>query len=136
MWKKGQSGNPAGRKKNDAAQLFRKAVAKHLPEIWETLIKQAKAGDTQAIKIIFDRTVYALKPASPPVELDRPPADGSFKAVAEVICEMMSEGRLSPTTASDALAALSEAVRISDFEAVKADLAAWREAQAAQGRAR
>jgi len=70
MWKKGRSGNPAGRKPGTGAvAALRVALAEHVPAIIETLASAAKAGDTAAAKLILERVVPPLKTEELPVSL-------------------------------------------------------------------
>lgn len=71
MFKKGISGNPAGRPKNkpSKASQIRKSLEGDIPEITIKLVELAKAGDIQAIKIILDRICPSLKPVASHVKL-------------------------------------------------------------------
>jgi hypothetical protein len=61
----GQSGNPAGRPKNKpAAETIRKRITRHLPEILEVLIREARAGDVQAAKVLLDHVGSPLSSTS------------------------------------------------------------------------
>ena len=70
-WKPGQSGNPNGRPKgsNNKLTLLREAVlanAEHIVlENWEDLVQTtvalAKAGDSTALKILWDRVIPAKR---------------------------------------------------------------------------
>lgn len=64
-WQKGQTGNPNGRPSTGRAlsEMLRKALAKKGPDglthraaVVNQLIALARAGDLDAIKVIFDRT--------------------------------------------------------------------------------
>ena len=62
-FKKGQSGNPAGRKPGlSKLGKIRQGLEAALPEILEALTAQAKAGDPQAAKLLLDRVLPSLKP--------------------------------------------------------------------------
>jgi hypothetical protein len=72
-WKKGESGNPNGKKPGQTARgRFRAQVEAALPEIVDNVLQQARDGDMQAVKLILDRCVPALKPTSDPVALPSP----------------------------------------------------------------
>lgn len=59
----GQSGNPAGRPKNKvSAVTLRNRITRHLPEILDVLIQEARAGDVAAAKVLLD---HACPPSSP-----------------------------------------------------------------------
>ena len=62
-FKKGQSGNPAGRKPGPSKiGKIRQGLEAHLPEILSALIAGAKAGDPAAAKLLLDRVLPSLKP--------------------------------------------------------------------------
>lgn len=64
-WVKGQSGNPAGRKKGSGAtSALREQVAQGLPKLVEVLMSQALKGDLKAAEIILDR-VWPRSKAEP-----------------------------------------------------------------------
>ena len=63
-WKKGQSGNPNGRRAKGlaTAERLRNALVNELPAILEVVVKNAKAGDLNAARTILERVL-----APPPV---------------------------------------------------------------------
>jgi hypothetical protein len=69
-WAKGVSGNPAGRKpgSGEVAKL-RAGLGQRLPEILEVLVGRALEGDVGALKLVLERVLPALRPASPAVPL-------------------------------------------------------------------
>jgi hypothetical protein len=57
-WKKGQSGNPSGKRKGTvslAATISRNLTPKTANAIVKKLFTMAKAGDIQAIKLVLER---------------------------------------------------------------------------------
>jgi hypothetical protein len=62
-FKKGTSGNPAGRKPGTVTKVgkLRAGIEAHVPGILETLAELAKGGDVQAAKILLDRVLPALR---------------------------------------------------------------------------
>lgn len=71
LWKKGESGNPTGRPKGSKNRLtlLREAVLADAEELvlekWEDLVRKtiqlAEAGDTTALKILWDRMIPSRK---------------------------------------------------------------------------
>lgn len=62
-FKKGQSGNPAGRQKGDShAGKLRKALENDLPDIIQSVVDAAKGGGMQAARLLLDRSISAMKP--------------------------------------------------------------------------
>ena len=55
QWKPGESGNPNGRPKKGEALTDKLREKVDATELSEWLIKEAKSGDIQAIKYVFDR---------------------------------------------------------------------------------
>jgi hypothetical protein len=62
MWKRGQSGNPAGRPPGfgEVARL-RAQLAEALPEVLDAVVRAARSGDMQACRLIMERTIAPLK---------------------------------------------------------------------------
>lgn len=111
-FKKGQSGNPAGRPvgiPNPATRL-RQTIANDLPEIIETLVANAKNGDTQAASLLLSRCLPPLRPQSEP-EVVTVTGEG-LAARADAISEAAVRGDISPTTAAELMQMLSGQARV------------------------
>lgn len=66
-FKKGESGNPAGKPKGaNKTQKIRDRLMTAVPDILAALVDQAKTGDVAAAKAILERTLPALKPETRP----------------------------------------------------------------------
>lgn len=100
-FKPGQSGNPAGKSPGQTPRaLFRKLVGDNLQVIVETLVNNAKAGDTAAAKVLTDRLVPALKPTSDSMSLK---VSGTLSEQGAAIVAAMTTGKVTPEQAKSAM---------------------------------
>ncbi|MFZ2220163.1 MAG: DUF5681 domain-containing protein [Rhodoferax sp.] len=100
-FKKGQSGNPAGKQPGTTSRArFRKLVDTDLPGIVQTLVANAKAGDTQAAKVLLDRLIPALKPTTDALSIK---TTGTLAERGEALIEAMTSGKVSPDQANIAM---------------------------------
>jgi len=113
-FKLGQSGNPKGRPpgRGRVAKL-RDAIEKDLPEVIQTVVGAAKAGDMTAAKLLLDRVVPALKPV-----------DGSLEGLqgktlserGESALEALATGTLTPEQADRVMSAVSRHARVIEID--------------------
>lgn len=87
-FKRGQSGNPSGRpigSKNKATLIADQLFLEDLQGICESVIAQARSGNMQAAKIIFDRLVPPRKDRPISIKLPKiQTAEDILKAVAAI----------------------------------------------------
>ena len=112
-FKKGQSGNPAGRPKGSglSAQL-RAAIEQDAPSIIKAMIEQAKAGDMQAAKALLDRVLPALKPESQAIHLPELVAAPTLADKAKAAIDAAGAGDIAPSAASDMVSAIAGLAKI------------------------
>jgi hypothetical protein len=101
-------GRPPGR--GPVAEL-RAALATDLHQIIDTLRTQALAGDAQAIRMILDRVLPALRPVDTPTTLDLP-ADGTLADKARAVVQAAADGDLAPAQAAQIVNALGGVAKI------------------------
>jgi hypothetical protein len=72
-WKKGQSGNPAGRPRVPVnVAKVRAAIAAQVPALLAKLMAQALEGDTSAARLLLERAIAPLKAAEQPQAVTLP----------------------------------------------------------------
>ena len=117
-YKKGQSGNPAGRPKGKAPKLveIRGRITEAMPDIIDSLITQAKAGDAAAAKLLLERVCPALKPQAVPVAITH---DGTLLDQANNVINATLEGKIPPDIGAqlvNALAAQGRLIELQDIQ--------------------
>ena len=113
-FKKGASGNPAGRPKTIATSTaLRERLSEDMPEIIQKLIDMAKSGDTQAIKIILDRTHPPVKAQALPVNI---PTDGTLVDQGNAVIDATLSGQIAPDIGAQLITALSNQGKLVDLE--------------------
>jgi hypothetical protein len=112
---KGKSGNPKGRPPGIVNQAkLRESIAKNIPEILAAMVEQAKAGDTQAARLLLDRTLPAIKPTDTPVVL--PLAGADLGADGRAVIAATGQGDISPDQAKTLLSGLGTLARITEVD--------------------
>ena len=101
-------GRPPGR--GPVAEM-RAALATDLDKIIDTLKAQALAGDPQAIRIILDRVLPALRPVDMPTTLALP-AGGTLADQARAVVQAAADGDLTPAQAAQIVTALGGVAKI------------------------
>jgi hypothetical protein len=115
-WRKGQSGNPHGRRAKGlaTAERLRNALVKDLPGILEGLVKAAKGGDMAAARTILDRVLPPLKAIETPAFLD--PLEGSLADQGQAVLGAMAGGALAPGQAALILGAIAAQARVVEVD--------------------
>jgi hypothetical protein len=106
-WRKGQSGNPPGRRAKGlaTAERLRNALVKDLPAILEVVVKNAKGGDITAAKTILERFLPPLKAIETPAAFDR--LTGTLSDQGQGILQAMAAGVIAPGQAAQLLGAIA-----------------------------
>lgn len=105
---KASPGRPPGR--GPVAEM-RDKLATDLDKIIDTLRTQALAGDAQAIRIILDRVLPALRPVDMPTTLALP-GDGTLADQARAVVQAAADGKLAPAQAAQIVTALGGVAKI------------------------
>jgi hypothetical protein len=115
---KGRSGNPNGRPRGivdrRAAGFGPICSDARRRRILEKLLKQAEAGDAEALKLVVPRLVPALKPIAAQVRIDVDPTLPPDRQVAGIL-EQMRDGRLSVEDAASLIGALTRQAELDRY---------------------
>ena len=121
-WKKGQSGNPAGRPKGsgDVAKV-RAAIAAQVPALLAKLMAQALEGDTSAARLLLERAIAPLKAAEQPqaVSLKGETLTDQGRAVVAAV----AAGELAPGQGAALLGAIGTLARVAEVDELAARVA-------------
>lgn len=119
-FKKGVSGNPAGRPKGSGlAGRLRKVIADDADEILQSVIDQAKAGDLAAAKILLDRIVPPLKPEAQAVQIAELSGGGDLVGKADAVIHAVGSGDIAPDIAAQlisAVATLAKVIEVNELQ--------------------
>lgn len=114
-WKKGQSGNPAGRRPGTGkVQLLRERISEHVPEIIDGLLDAAKGGDVGAARLLLERVIPALRPEEKSVEVNLP--DESLTAKGEALLTAASRGEISLDQGARLISALGQLAKVTELD--------------------
>ena len=123
-WKPGVSVNPKGKTPGSGElQKLRATLAADVPGILAGLVTAAKAGDTQAARLILERILPPVKAIEQTVELQLP-NDGTLTAKASAVLSAAAAGELAPGQAAQLIAALGTLAKISEVDELAARITA------------
>ncbi|NEX62469.1 hypothetical protein G3574_15370 [Noviherbaspirillum sp. 17J57-3] len=115
-WKPGESGNPAGKKPGTGKiSHLRDAIATELPEILHSLIRQAKAGDVQAAKILLEKVLPSLRATEATIEVALSTGD-PLSAQARSVLHAVANGEIAPGHGAQLMASLGMAAKIGEMD--------------------
>jgi len=122
-WKKGESGNPAGRPAGvGEVSKIRAAIAERVPEILARLMTQALQGDTGAARLLLERAVAPLKAAEQTQALSLP--DGTLTDQGRAVLASVAAGELAPGQGSQLITAIGTLARVAEIDELSARIAA------------
>jgi hypothetical protein len=123
-WRKGQSGNPHGRRPKGLATVerLRNALIGDLPDILSAVVTAAKGGDLQAARTILERVLPPLKAVESPVTLDA--IEGNLSQQGAAILGAMAGGTLTPAQTAQILGALAQQAKIVEVDELSRRLTA------------
>jgi len=110
-FKKGQSGNPSGRPKQDTANL-KPLLAQHGESVLQKVIDAALEGDLTACKLVLDRLYPAIKSQAMPVNI--PVGETLPETGNNIVTETMT-GNVPPDIGASLITALSNQAKLVEF---------------------
>ena len=119
-FKKGESGNPAGRppgSTNTNLRILRDAAAEILP----SLIKAAKEGNFEAQRLILDKGLPRLRPVTMPEPVELP--QNGFVEQAKTLLSLIATGQISASVAAEIAGIINTAARVEEIDQLRGELA-------------
>lgn len=115
LWKKGQSGNPKGKKPGTGElQRLRAAIGEHVPEIIQRLVDAAKDGDTQAARLILERVLPPIKASEQTQTINLP--DGSLTDQGRAVLLAVAAGEIAPSQGAALLSSIAGLARVAEVD--------------------
>ena len=114
-WQPGQSGNPKGRPPGTGeVAKMRIALAEHIPQIIESLVARAVAGDNGAARLILERYMPALKPIELAQSVPIPP--GGLADQGRAVVAAIASGELAVGQGAFLLSAIGSLARVVEVD--------------------
>lgn len=129
-WVKGVSGNPKGKTPGTESKIakLRKQIADRIPEVIDRLLYAAiKEGDTQAAKLLLERSLAPLRAESMPLSLNLP-EKATLVDIGKSVIEAISSGSISTDQGAQILSVLTGQAKLKESEEIEKWLAALEQA--------
>ena len=125
-FKKGKSGNPAGRPVGiiDRRSLLRAQLDGRAEELVEAAISRALDGDSGLIRALLSRLLPPAKPETQPFEVDY--CESPLEQAMTVI-RAIAAGQIAPSVGSEFICALTNTMAIRDSESLSVRIKALEE---------
>ncbi len=118
-FKKGQSGNRAGRPKGikDRRVKYRELLEPNARALVKKAVQLALDGDTTALRLCLDRIIPTIKTKDEPIKLDC--LTGTLTEQGQTIIRAIGNGTLAPSEAATMLQALAAQARITELDVLE-----------------
>jgi hypothetical protein len=119
QFKKGESGNPAGRPKGikDRRILFAEMLDKYKKELFDKAIELALAGNEQMLRLLLDRLLPAKPKDNPLPEIGG--LEGDAAKQCDKVMELVTERIITPYEANSLLNALVSKTNLIEIAEIK-----------------
>ena len=124
LWKKGQSGNPAGRTPGTSkAHELREKIRDCVPDLIAKLMEQAKGGDVGAARLLLERVLPAIKPVELPQAIMLP-SDGNLTEKGHALLQAAADGEIPAAHAASLMTALGSLAKVAEVDELARRVAA------------
>lgn len=125
-YKKGQSGNPAGKPPGAKSRftLLREALADDLPDLLDKTKQAALEGDMVAMRLLLERTLPPTKATAATVDIPALAEAGTLTDKATAILSAVACGQLPPDVGGALLAALGQLAKLTEIDEIERRLSA------------
>ncbi|WP_059723608.1 DUF5681 domain-containing protein [Burkholderia cenocepacia] len=126
-FRKGESGNPAGKPKGarDKRTALRELLQPHAADLVQKAVELALAGDTAALRICIDRCIPAVKAKDEPINIAG--LTGSLANQGKTVVAAMAAGTITPDEAAAVMAVISAQAKIVEADELEKRIAALEE---------
>jgi polyhydroxyalkanoate synthesis regulator phasin len=117
-FEEGQSGNPSGRPPGitDKRAGLRKLLDPHSEELVAKVVEMALSGDSVAMRLCFERLIPSYKNVDQSVVLEALKNANGLSEQAQSVINAIANGELSAGDGGAFIRALSQMVKIKEFE--------------------
>lgn len=124
QWKKGESGNPAGRPPGTSvAQKLRASIGTNLDEIIKKLTEQARGGDVGAARLLLERVLPPVKATEEPHAIAIPEG-ADLTAKGHAVLQAAADGLIPVSSAASLMTALGSLARVAEVDELARRIAA------------
>lgn len=125
LYKPGQSGNPAGKKKGTKHEStrLREMFRTRSTELFNTAINLALDGDVAMIRLCIDKILPSMKPVTETIEAPLS-SEGTLAEQAATLYRQAASGEVSLDVAVQLMNVLQGRIKIDEFSTIEARLAA------------
>jgi hypothetical protein len=94
---------------------MRQAIATRLPEILDSLVSKALAGDVSAARLLVERVIPPLRAQELPVRLALPDTD-SFTEKGREVLQAIADERIDPSRGAGLITSIAHLARIAEID--------------------